>query len=593
MALVDATIDLGPPWIRTPRCPKSIRKRHPFPPLLSRAENARDHLRELASCLHNNAKVIDEAMCMLVYNVHELKSSSDGDGQSKGHKNYIAKKAQWFNELALDRIKGGDGSRIVQKATSRAREEVFDNPECGFEDWKAKESEEEEQSKEEEEKQNFSTPPSSTVTRRSPPLKEAVLLQEEEEEHIEKKDEEELFILPSSRVTRRSPLLKEAMLLQEEEKSTSQKGPPLCSSITKKTKVATEQKDDEAEEPQYGSEALREIMPPPSHGHVLFHLEFPPLEGGGTEELSSEESEIELSDSVSRYLAPIDDHSSQPGEMANCEGNSANRCLAPIDDHSSQTGEMTNCEGNSANRCLAPIDDHSSQTGEMTNCEGNSANRYLASIDDHSSQTGEMTNCERMWRSWEDSKSMQLESLSHRSQITFQPGNFVNCRLDLEVPDQRNENIFEDFHESAVFSAQKLKTIMNADQMDFGDPESFENLSQDQKLKSEATNLLAWGKFGLLRSENRSAAQKARALSPDSYFPQKAADQILFRCEEKMQAFSPALFEEQLKPFLKAPAEEDMSSDVSDAEETLSEAKEDDVTFNESDDTIGLDGDQA
>ena len=199
MALVDATIDLGPPWIRTPRCPKSIRKRHPFPPLLSRAENARDHLRELASCLHNNAKVIDEAMCMLVYNVHELKSSSDGDGQSKGHKNYIAKKAQWFNELALDRIKGGDGSRIVQKATSRAREEVFDNPECGFEDWKAKESEEEEQSKEEEEKQSFSTPPSSTVTRRSPPLKEAVLLQEEEEEHIEKKDEEELFILPSSR----------------------------------------------------------------------------------------------------------------------------------------------------------------------------------------------------------------------------------------------------------------------------------------------------------------------------------------------------------------------------------------------------------
>ena len=337
--------------------------------------------------------------------------------------------------------------------------------------------------------------------------------------------------------------MKEAMLLQEEEKSTSQKSPPLYSSITKKTKVATEPKDDEAEEPQYGSEALREIMPPPSHGHVLFHLEFPPLEGGGTEELSSEESEIELSDSVSRYLAPIDDHSSQPGEMANCEGNSANRCLAPIDDHSSQTGEMTNCE--------------------------------------------------RMWRSWEDSKSMQLESLSHRSQITFQPGNFVNCRLDLEVPDQRNENIFEDFHESAVFSAQKLKTIMNADQMDFGDPESFENLSQDQKLKSEATNLLAWGKFGLLRSENRSAAQKARALSPDSYFPQKAADQILFRCEEKMQAFSPALFEEQLKPFLKAPAEEDMSSDVSDAEETLSEAKEDDVTFNESDDTIGLDGDQA
>ena len=66
-ALVDATIDFGPSWVRTPRSPKSIRKRHPFPLLLSRAEKARNHLREIASCLHHNAKVIDEAVCMLVY----------------------------------------------------------------------------------------------------------------------------------------------------------------------------------------------------------------------------------------------------------------------------------------------------------------------------------------------------------------------------------------------------------------------------------------------------------------------------------------------------------------------------------------------
>ena len=54
--------------------------------------------------------------------------------------------------------------------------------------------------------------------------------------------------------------------------------------------------------------------------------------------------------------------------------------------------------------------------------------------------------------------------------------------------------------------------------------ESFENLTQEEKLKLEAANLLVLGKFGLVRFENR-AATKARGCCSGFRFPQKTADQ--------------------------------------------------------------------
>ena len=411
----------------------------------------------------------------------------------------------------------------------------------------------------------------------------------EEEEYIERKDEAELFFLPSSRLTRRSPLLKEAMLLQEEEKSTSQKSPPLYSSITKKTKVATEPKDDEAEEPPHGSEALREIMPLPTYGQRLFHLEFPPLDGVETEESSSEESELEFSDSASRYLAPIGNYSSPSGEIANCESIAASRHLTLIDDHSSQSGELTDWESNSASRLLAPINGPSLQTGES----------------------------EGMWHSWEES----AEHSSHRSQITFQPGECIIPQPDLEVTDRQNEETFENFHELSVFSLQDLKIILGTDQIDFSDPESLQNLTQVE-LKSEATNLPAWGEFSLLSSENRAAA-KARARDSDSHLDKNTADRVFLHCPEKMATFSPVkpLTDEEKKLFPNGPVKEGESSEepsqeaspeesssespaaspttvyaeqvFSDAQRIVDEAKQADAALLEGDDDMDLENSQA